>query len=83
MCRGDHGASTDSDRDTDRVIGCSGGFACFDLERFDLSVVAVPVPVPVPVSEDERTELSSSRERVRREFNTYGCGMAPTVVACR
>lgn len=80
MWRGDHGASTDSDRDTERVIGCSGGFAVFAFDRFDF---IVPVPVPVPASDDERTELSSSRERVRREFSTYGCGMAPTVVACR
>lgn len=85
MCRGAHGANSDNDRDTDLVMGC----CCCCCSRFfllllafeavDLSVVAVPAPV----NEDDRAELSSSRERARRECSTYGCGMAPTVVACK
>lgn len=80
MCRGAHGANSDNDRDTDLVMGCcSRFFLLLALVAEDLSVVAVPAPV----NEDDRAELSSSRERARRECSTYGCGMAPTVVACK
>lgn len=70
MCRGVHGASIDTDRDTERVIGCCAGGCDGDCGRCIEDLV--------------RIELPSSRDfDERREFSTYGCGMWPTVVACK